>query len=53
MTETALLKAAALLVATMAALWNLRRAGTTPNPVVFSLLTIGMLSVAVLFILLF
>ena len=52
MTETALWKAAALLIATVAALANLRRAERTANPTVFRLLTVGMLSVAVLVILL-
>lgn len=52
MTDAALLKAAALLVATTAALWNMRRAEAMPNPTVFRLLTVGMLSVAVLVILL-
>ena len=51
MTETALWKAAALLIATMAALWNLRRAEASANPTTFRLLTVGMLAVAVLAIL--
>ena len=51
MTEAGLVKAAALLIATVAALWNLRRAEATANPIVFRLLTVGMLSVAVLAIL--
>lgn len=52
MTETALLKAAALLVATVGALWNLRRAEATPNPTMFRLLTVGILSVVALVIVL-
>ena len=47
----ALWKAAAILVATVAALANLRRAGATPNPTVFRLLTVGMLAVAVVAVL--
>lgn len=47
----ALWKAAAILVATVAALANLRRAGATANPTVFRLLTVGMLAVAVVAVL--